>query len=162
MKLKLGDRIIAKHKGESVIGAIGKLDCEDCWYDILLELSEYTSIGVMNNEVVEVINDDDINKVYSAYALYKIGHRTFSGSGISKDFVADDLDCAMQEVKEWLQENHTGADITWKDEPNYRFAENRAAGKCVLDASEKIDTGWPDSWISITLIPFTDSNRYPG
>jgi len=157
--IRVGDRIIANYKGEQGIGTVESLDCEQAWYDIKLRVSEYKTIGVMFGDVIQVVGDGD--KVYSAYALGKMGHRTFTGSGRSKDMVAESLEDAMAQTLVWLQCKHEdeGATIDWEDQPNYRHDEDRACGNMVLNSSQTITQGWADYWLSVSLVPFEHTNR---
>ena len=151
--MKIGDKVLVTRNQCQVIGElVSTHPGEDTWFDFKLKLSEYTQIGCLEEDFIQVLTDE---KVFKVSRLDKIGHRTFTGSGYSTCILSDSLDEAIDKAKVWVKEQNPEAEFTdIVDEPNYHSKDERATFNGILCAEEKIDKGWPDSWIDIRITPF--------
>ena len=122
-------------------------------YDLKIKMSEYSNYYCNFDQVVQIVLEDQ--KTFQAFQLYKAGSRTQSGTGKLRHILADNLPIAIGKCLDWIREKHPdieASEIDWKDEPNYKFSEERATTSVVLDSEETIDTGWADRWIDVSVI----------
>ena len=135
---------VIERAGVEKIKSIGNLT-----YDLRVKLSEYSTFLCDVDSVICIVEPGQ--KVFRASTLGKIGRRTFTGSGKSRHILADDLQTAMTKTMDWVRQTHPDAKCEWKDQPNYRFSDERASGTVELCSEQIIDTGWPDNWIDVRV-----------
>ena len=135
---------IIEMAGDQKIQSFGILE-----YDLRVKCAEYSTFLCDIDSVICIVADNQ--KIFEASQLDKIGRSTFTGSGQSRDILADDLETAMSKTLEWVNERHPEVSIEWKDQTNYRFSDERASGTAVVCSDQIIDSGWHDSWIDVRV-----------
>lgn len=156
-ELRLGMNVLVRYKEEQVLAKITEMGTDESLiksignleYELRVQFNGGKYFLCDADAVIRIVDPDE--KFFVASQLNKIGARTFTGSGKTRHLFVDTLEEAISQTEAWVKEKHADAVFTWSDEPNYRFADERATCSAVIDAEETIDPGWANDWIDVRV-----------